>query len=160
MNFTPKKYGRFDFKGSVDATDPGYNRNGRGIRINDLHLMDGEFECIAYVNYKKTVGIIGIYKDGIVPHPNEFESMGFIGVDSGTAGFLHNKPDYTPDEWDDFCKWTWEKPTIKKGINVWRNEYGFFSTSGHGDGAYDVYAAFDDESGKIIAAEIRFFHFD
>ena len=78
------------------------------------------------------IGIIGIYLDGVIPCQKEMKEIGSIGVDAGLAGFFHNKPDYTDDEWAAFCD------RVSHG-DAWLIKDGFYSTSGYGDGCYGVY---------------------
>jgi hypothetical protein len=75
------------------------------------------------------------------------EEIGEIGVDAGLAGFFNDKPDYTDDEWSEFCD------SIRNG-NAWIRDEGFFSSSGYGDGCYPVNAC--RINGEIVALEIRF----
>ena len=75
------------------------------------------------------------------------EEIGSIGVDAGLAGFFMNKPDYTDEQWTEFCE------SIREG-DAWIKDEGFFSSSGNGDGCYGVYAY--KQNGEITALEIRF----
>lgn len=75
------------------------------------------------------------------------EEIGSIGVDAGLAGFFHNKPDYSDEEWGEFCD------RVRNG-DAWLIEDGFYSSSGYGDGCYGVYAYKQD--GAITALELRF----
>ena len=75
------------------------------------------------------------------------EEIGSIGVDAGLAGFFMNKPDYTDEQWTEFCE------SIRDG-DAWIKDEGFFSSSGNGDGCYGVYAY--KQNGEITALEIRF----
>lgn len=59
-----------------------------------------------------------------------------------------NKPDYTREEWSNFCS------SIREG-KAWIKDEGFFSYSGLGDGCYPVYAD-KDIDGKIVGLEIMF----
>lgn len=93
------------------------------------------------------IGIIGIYLDGVIPCQKEMKEIGSIGVDAGLAGFFHNKPDYTDDEWTAFCD------RVRHG-DAWLIKDGFYSSSGYGDGCYGVYAY--EQGGEITAIEIRF----
>lgn len=85
--------------------------------------------------------------DGVIPQQKQMAEIGSIGVDAGLAGFFMNKPDYTDDEWSDFCDY------IRNG-DAWIKNEGFFSSSGNGDGCYPVYAY--KQNGEITALEIRF----
>lgn len=75
------------------------------------------------------------------------KEIGSIGVDAGLAGFFHNKPDYSDEEWSAFCD------RISRG-DAWLTEDGFYSSSGYGDGGYGVFAYQQDD--EIAALEIRF----
>lgn len=152
-----KIIGTKDFQGAVDVTDPCYSRNV-WCRMNNISIKKGLYTCIAWYHTEKFsvneqsytekhVGILGIYLNGISPPQKSMEEIGSIGVDAGLAGFFHNKPDYSDDEWSRFCD------SIAKG-SVWLTEEGFYSFSGYGDGCYGVYAQKSDN--EIVALEIRF----
>ena len=95
-----------DFHGSVDITDPCYDRDV-WCRMTDVKIRKGVYACIAWHHKDKgtfdngepycydVIGIIGIYLDGVIPCQKEMKEIGSIGVDAGLAGFFHNKPDYT-----------------------------------------------------------------
>lgn len=153
-----EKIGTMDFHGSVDITDPCYNRDV-WCRITDVKIRKGVYTCIAWHHKDKgtfdngepycydVIGIIGIYLDGVIPCQKEMKKIGDIGVDAGLAGFFHNKPDYTDDEWAAFCD------RVRHG-DAWLIKEGFYSSSGYGDGCYGVYAY--EQGGEITAIEIRF----
>lgn len=152
-----KKIGIKNFHGSVDITDPCYNRNV-WCRMNDVKIKEGDYTCIVWYQTErgefkgktyacKVVGIVGIYLDGIIPPQKNMEEIGSIGVDAGMAGFFHNKPDYSDDAWITFCN-------ITRRGDAWLMEEGFCSSSGYGDGCYGVYAW--KTNGEITALEIRF----
>lgn len=73
-----KKIGTMDFHGSVDITDPCYNRNV-WCRMTDVKIRKGVYTCIAWHHKDKgtfdsgepycydVIGIIGIYLDGVIP---------------------------------------------------------------------------------------------
>ena len=153
-----KKIGTMDFHGSVDITDPCYDRDV-WFRMTDVKIRKGVYTCIAWHHKDKgtfdngepycydVIAIIGIYLDGVIPCQKEMKKIGDIGVDAGLAGFFHNKPDYDNDAWSKFCD------RVATG-DAWLTEDGFFSSSGYGDGSYGVYAKQKD--GKAVALEIRF----
>lgn len=154
-----KKIGVMDFHGSVDITDPCYDKDAIG-RMNDVKIADGEYSCYIWRSTERyecdgetvtyhPVGIIGIYKDGEIPEQRSMNVIGSVGVDAGLAGFFHNKPDYGDDEWDKFCE------RIKGENNTgWIIEEGFYSSTGFGDGCYPVFARYTNN--EITALEIRF----
>lgn len=153
-----KKIGVMDFHGSVDITDPCYNKDV-WCRMNDVNIAEGEYACYVWHHTDKgkyedgtpysytLVGAIGIYRNGDIPHQKDMEEIGSIGVDAGLAGFFHNKPDYSDAEWGAFCD------RIRHG-DTWLTEDGFYSSSGYGDGCYGVYAY--KQNGEITALELRF----
>jgi hypothetical protein len=151
-----KKIGTKHFEGTIDITDPCYDRDV-WCRMT-AEVKAGEYDCHIWRHTSKEiwngeeykdvrVGIIGIYLDGIIPPQRSMEQIGSIGVDAGLAGFFMNKPDYNDEEWDDLCN------SIDDG-DAWIRDDGFFSSSGYGDGCYDVYAYKRDN--EIVALEIRF----
>ena len=154
-----KKIGTMNFHGSVDVTDPCYDRDV-WCRMNDVKIKQGEYDCYIWRHTDKgeyedktpfeynVVGIIGIYHNGNIPRQNDMKEIGTIGVDAGMAGFSHNKPDYSDDEWHGFCERT-------SSGDAWITADGFYSSSGYGDGEYGVFAY--NHNGEITALEIRFF---
>lgn len=152
-----KKIGAMDFHGSVDITDPCYNRDV-WCRMNDVRIREGEYACMVWHQTEKgeyggkpycykVVGMIGIYLDGVVPPQKSMKEIGRIGVDAGLAGFFHEKPDYSDEEWGAVCD-------RSAHGDAWLTEDGFYSSSGYGDGFYGVFAA--EQDGEITALEIRF----
>lgn len=152
-----KKIGVMDFGGSVDITDPCYDRD-TWCRMNDVTIKTGNYTCMVWHHTEKgecdgqpycdkRVGIIGIYLDGEIPHQKAMEEIGIIGVDAGLAGFFHNKPDFDDEAWSCFCD------KVANG-DVWLDDIGFYSSSGYGDGCYGVFAY--KKNGEITALEIRF----
>lgn len=145
------------FGSKIDITDPCYDRDV-WCRMNDVEIEPGDYECyvkllddeetggwgerVAEIGIRNIVSISGAYT-------HVYNYLGEIGVDAGLAGFFNNKPDYTGEEWGDFCSALGDHEK-----HAWINEDGFFSSSGYGDGEYDVYAAM--ENGKIVALFIEF----
>lgn len=152
-----KLIGRKHFEGLIDITDPCYDKDV-WCRMKAT-VKSGEYTCYIWRNKEidefegkqyvdQRVGVIGIYLDGIIPPQKTMEEIGTIGVDAGLAGFFMNKPDYSDDEWKDFCD------SIREG-DAWIKDEGFFSSSGYGDGCYPVYVSKNND-GEIYAIEIRF----
>lgn len=152
-----KKIGIKDFHGSVDITDPCYNKDV-WCRMSDVRIREGEYTCLIWRHTEngvyngkpychKLIGAIGIYLNGNIPRAKDMGEIGSIGVDAGLAGFFHNKPDYDDDAWSAFCA------RVRHG-DVWLIEDGFYSFSGYSDGSYGVFAHKQD--GEIVALEIRF----
>lgn len=152
-----KLIGRRDFHGSVDITDPCYDRDV-WCRMDDVKIKEGTYDCVIWRQtlkgdvdgepyVERRVGIIGIYLNGAIPPQKSMVEIGSIGVDAGLAGFFHNKPDYSDEEWSALCD------HIRKG-DAWLTEDGFFSYTGYGDGGYPVFAS--KVHGEITALEVRF----
>lgn len=139
------------FGDMIDITDPCYNRDV-WCRINGVKIIPGDYECVIWgsdeLEWGERVGIIGIYLGGVVPSQDKMEYIGSIGVDAGLAGFFENKPDYSDEEWGKFCN------TIGH-CDAYIFDEGFCSSSGYGDGEYDV-MAYGVKPGEISALEIRF----
>ena len=86
-----KKIGTMDFHGSVDITDPCYNRDV-WCRMTDVKIRNGVYTCIAWHHKNKgtfdngepycydVIGIIGIYLDGVIPCQKEMKKIGDIGM--------------------------------------------------------------------------------
>ena len=82
-----KKIGTMDFHGSVDITDPCYNRDV-WCRMTDVKIRNGVYTCIAWHQKDKgtfdngepycydVIGIIGIYLDGVIPCQKEMKEIG------------------------------------------------------------------------------------
>lgn len=140
-----KKY----FEGEIDITDPCYDKDV-WCRIYTT-VKAGTYDCVVWKEppdsvYNK-IRAIGIYLDGKVPTQEKMQKIGSIGVDAGLAGFFKDKPDYTDEQWKEFCE------SINKGY-AWIKDEGFFSVSGDGDGEYCVYA--HKQRDEVTALEIRF----
>ena len=87
-----KKIGVMDFHGSVDITDPCYDKDV-WCRMNDVKISDGEYTCNVWHHTDKgtykdgtpysyiLVGAIGIYRNGDIPRQKDMEKIGSIGVD-------------------------------------------------------------------------------
>lgn len=150
MNRKFEKVSVVDFHGSVDITDPCYDRDV-WCRMNDVKIKNGEYSCMVSYKSSKVFGerveSIGIFLNEIIPKKESMKKIDIIGVDSGMAGFFHNKPDYSDDEW---VNWV----NQLHGDQTWMVDGGFCSASGYGDGVYSVYAY--EEDGEITALEIRF----
>ena len=143
--------GQKEFGSKVDITDPCYDKNVK-CRINDIEIKPGLYNC--YVNlysdketngWGERVASLEIIHLGLTA--TSFKLIGSIGVDAGLAGIFQNKPDYTDEEWYDFCK----------RINVgkyWIINEGFFSSTGYGDGYYPVFAG--GLNGEIIGLKINY----
>lgn len=140
-------------KGKVDITDPCYNRDV-WCRMNQVKIKAGSYECYACEDTsERRIAVCGIrIKNYPEYFSSDMEKIGNIGVDAGLAGFFPNKPDYDKDgAWGKLCA----NEFSKSWPTVCLYEDGFCTSSGWGDGGYNVYAA-KDQAGEIFALEIRF----
>ena len=140
----------------VTVTDPCYDR-GSGAEI---HVPVGRYQAF----YEKVdegdwgirVSRCAIAPEGCdtwdVEHAHRVRTSS-VGVDAGLCGFFVNKPDYDDAAWDAFCDMLtkadeqYEKDTGRKYKNVYHTDEGFFTSSGYGDGEYNVHML--DMDGKI-----------
>ena len=164
------------FKKEVEITDPCYPKEYELTRDRiAMPIKTGDYECVTWKHiedgdfHHERVMIIGIYLNGVEPDINTAEIVGTIGVDTGTAGFFMNKPDYTDEEWERRCRRDFESipgcyelPWVElmhkvheAGIvsqDVYVSDEGFESCISWGDGGYDVIGY--KEKGKFVAFEI------
>lgn len=138
------------FPEKIEITDPCYDKDV-WCRINDFPISAGTYECYVQVannsetgGWGKRVAKIGIRKENAC----DYKRVGNIGVDAGLAGFFIDKPDYDDNQWMEFCN------KINNEKQAWIFDEGFFSSSGYGDGGYDVYAGYSN--GKITEVYIEF----
>lgn len=143
-------------KGKVDITDPCYKRDV-WCRMNQVKIKAGSYECFACEDTReKRIATCGIrIKNYPEYFKSDMEKIGNIGVDAGLAGFFPHKPDYSQGAWGKLCdnEFDGAYPTVC----LYKD--GFCTSSGWGDGSYDVYAA-KDQAGEIFALEIRFMEED
>jgi len=125
----------FNSRGEVDITDPCYDKNSMGRHT--VECLVGQYLCFYKTKNKRVSTIAIIHKD--YAHLKEkllWIHQGDIGVDAGLAGFFKSpKPDFTDNEWLNFCK---QLENIK-GLTLVNNDLGYFSETNLGDGVYPFY---------------------
>lgn len=140
-------YGSIKFGNSIDITDPSYDEDV-WCRINNFPIPAGEYECYAVIaddtetdGWGNRVARIGIRRDKSIYE----ERKGMIGVDSGMAGFFNcdNRIIF-----EDILR---EYPTAAD-VFIYNN--AFVSSSGYGDGGYDVWVGYSH--GEIVEVYIEF----
>ncbi len=164
------------FENQVEITDPCYPNEGEYLQHRlSLPIKTGTYDCITWkhvepgdINNDRTM-IIGIYLYGIEPNLENAEIVGSICVDTGSAGFFMNKPNYTVEEWDRHIRQEFESipncydlpwPEFRRQVRqaglkfseVRVIDEGFYSSIGWGDGEYNVIGY--RENGEYIAFEI------
>ena len=129
-----KFVGTFELGNKVDITAPCYNKDV-WCRIT-TDCTPGKYYAYALLKdegeWGMRVASLAIYLDNEIVSNPKWEYIGEIGVDAGMAGFFRDKPDYDDDAWSDFCNQIGNKDFVELG-------YGVVSSSGYGDGSYNVY---------------------
>ena len=157
-------------KGIISATDPCYNGNV-WCRKDNIKIVPGDYQVNTYTDDDGRVTILQIIlKDQSVIDRFNSKSENIdkswrtiaenIGVDAGLCGFFQDKPDFTDEEWTDFC----QNISYNGDGNLWEgkrpNEKGFFTESGYGDGIYSCHAirmaVGNRKTPRIVALELRF----
>lgn len=153
----------------VDITDPSYEKDV-WCRTT-LPCVPGKYNCTYELSDEGEWGMrvkrSMIALDGFDPNaPNNQMRWKYvyqkIGVDSGTAGFFADKPDFEDQEWNELCDFMlkdMEKKAwiVNSELTPEKTWSGFWTNTGYGDGEYPVNVIFaDDGTGRIIAAEVYF----
>jgi len=137
--------GTIELGTKVDITDPCYDKDTwcRMTTNCEPGEYKGYIEMSDQGDWGMRVASVSIFKGDKIWEIEEMEYIGNIGVDAGLAGFFNNKPDFNDEEWYEFCD------KIEDG-NAWNLYNGIFSSSGFGDGGYDVYANKDRNAFTIV----------
>ena len=143
-------FGEHYFTSKVDITDPCYDK-GTWCR-KTVNVVEGNYDlCYTMADegaWGNRVAKIAIFHKDYSMDIINAKLIGEIGVDAGLAGFFNDKKDYTDAEWSEFCH-------NIDGKDLIEIDNGFFSSSGYGDGMYDVYAYYNDNN-EIVGLEIIF----
>lgn len=130
-----KYVGKIELNRKIDITDPCYKK-GTWCRLT-TECEPGEYHGYVNMSNKGDWGIrvasLSIFKDRKKVPLKKMECIGTIGVDAGLAGFFNDKPDFSNEEWTELCH------AIETG-DAWNMYNGIFSSSGFGDGLYQVFA--------------------
>lgn len=120
--------GKFELGNKVDITDPCYNKGAWCRMATDCR--PGTWYGYATISDKgewgDRVATLCIYLDDRKDPEPFWELIGNIGVDAGMAGFFRDKPDYTDEEWYQFCS-QFDHRKRYTGL-----DYGVVSESGYG----------------------------
>lgn len=176
MENRPIKYvGKITLNGKVDITDPCYDKDV-WCRTTLNTIYPGEYEC--FVEYGEDPSFSIVSRASIVLSgdsdlasevqerisDDKWRKVAEIGVDAGLAGFFTDKPDFNDEEWSELCHWMSDNDRMESDkkyayLKCFDNgTNGFWTSSGHGDGCYEVYAICVKAMGQeyIAALEIRF----
>ena len=126
--------GVFDFsKGTIEVTDPCYDKVV-WCRTN-IDVLPGKYEGTAHFENGRVKMLQIIHEDytATIDDCTFVENYNEIGVDSGLCGFFQDKPDFSDEEWHSFC----EEYFFNESCG--QVPYGFWSSSGYGDGCYTVF---------------------
>ncbi len=146
---TKEYYGTIELGSQIDITDPCYDEDV-WCRINRFPINPGTYDCfVEYASNKETRGFgkrvakISIVKSH-TDRATSYERKGSIGVDAGMAGF------FAVDNVKIF------EDVILAGEveDVYLGDGYFCSSSGYGDGAYDVYAGYNNDG--LVEVYIQF----
>lgn len=151
------KLGYFNVTDKIIVTDPCYRYDNLGTLVLD-NVLAGKYIASAEVidNRIASLAISHFdFKNKIL----ESESVGYIGVDSGQTGFFdfHFFRENESGEFGDLNSFYGLACSITlspKQAGVIKKR-GVVSSSGFGDGCYEVYVS-KNEAGKIVAASVFF----
>lgn len=147
--------------GKIDITDPCYDKDV-WCRINDKEIVPGEYDCNIIMldgeeveEYGERVAAMVIrHKDADPATAHDFVNLHLLGEVSVDAGLMSiseagTKQDYNDEEWDKIGSMlfrlereTGEMAFVTKDFTLNKEEDArkaqFWSSSGLGDGSYDV----------------------
>lgn len=164
--------GHITLGNTVDVTDPCYDKDV-WCRCTIKNVAAGKYACYAIIadegSFGQRVAKARIVLDdgsdaakdtqARVQKGRSWRYNTTIGVDAGVAGFFADKPDFDDDQWSELCDWMFSQEEDRAFVKRFDNETdGFWTSSGYGDGCYDVCAIRSLVNGKpmITALEIRF----
>ena len=170
------KIGEFEVTGNkLLACDPCYIKKGPEPFYNVLieNVLPGTYVATVTVFDNEETDGLGdrnaeitiCHKDYDVECPTELitDEVNFVGVDSGQALFIDKKHydeymDKSEEEQDAFY-WACGDTTAKTDINAGILSGIPVTSTGYGDGCYNVYVEKNDDK-KIVAASIVFIYED
>ena len=149
--------GSFKVTDKIVVADPSYDYDNRGTLILD-NVLSGKYIATAEVE-KNLVVALHISHSNFKNDILESESVGYIAVDSGQAGFFdldffRKNEGGELGDLNSFYGLACSITLSPKQAGVIKKR-GVVSSSGFGDGCYDVFVS-RDEVGKIVAASVFF----
>ena len=135
--------------GTIDITDPCYDHDV-WCRINNFKILPGKYKCFYNNNIEGRVTESYIIHCEHTDTLNRWRKTDYsIGVDAGLAGFfISPKPNYSNEAWQLFCN------ALEQGSVIKLSEQGFFTSSGYGDGEYEVRVKIFEK--KVVAVKLVF----
>ena len=151
------KLGSFKVADEIIVADPCYHFGTLGTLALD-NVLSGKYIATAEVE-KNLVASLHISHSNFKNDILESESVGYIAVDSGQAGFFdldffRKNQGGELGDLNSFYGFACSITLSPKQAGVIKKR-GVVSSSGFGDGCYDVYVS-RDEVGKIVAASLFF----
>lgn len=161
--------GTINLNGKVYATDPCYSIDTWCMALIK-NIKKGKYHCFA-VKYDKGIWGKRISELTIVHDEYKDKSLVWettdysIGVDSGQAGFFDEKYYKKYHKGEDVDDNAEDSQWYNRVCNITLNgnwcgtidDKGVVSSSGYGDGGYDVFAVYD-ENNNIIALKLVFIY--
>lgn len=151
MNLTAKRIGEFKVNGEIGVGDPCYARPDclvldavSGPWAGYVMLRD---EGNGRTSVAELIAVCQRY-NGDIEDISDAETIGIAGVDSGQMVIASADDFPTEREYDAVCR------AHTKAGGLIHN--GVVSTSGYGDGGYDVYVDREKGRGKISAVRVVF----
>ena len=154
--------GIIELSEKVIVSDPCYERNDRGM-VKDLTVKPGRYKTGIVYNDDEEWGcriasLFAVHEDLKDPKLTDWKSVGVeVAVDSGQCGVFDDSiypqledPAYTEMFYDENCSITLKK--IPAGRL--KNNKGAVSSSGYGDGVYELFAVY--ENGECVALMLDF----
>ena len=152
------KLGSFTVIDKIIVADPCYDYGKLGTLALD-NVLSGKYIATAEVEKNNLVVALHISHSNFKNDILESESAGYIAVDSGQAGFFdldffRKNHGGEFGDLNSFYGFACSITLSPKQAGVIKKR-GVVSSSGFGDGCYDVFVS-RNESGKIVAASIFF----
>ena len=151
------KLGSFSVTDKIIVADPCYDYGKLGTLALD-NVLSGKYIATAEVE-KNLIAALHISHSNFKNDILESENVGYIAVDSGQAGFFdldffRKNHGGEVGDLNSFYGLACAITLSPKQAGVIKKR-GVVSSSGFGDGCYDVYVS-RDEVGKIVAASLFF----
>lgn len=131
-------------KDVIAVADPCHDHNV--WRRSTLPIKPGEYTWWAEENTGSVgtrIHSLSIFQKGAYTSWERGETVAYVGVDAGLAGFFEDKPDYDDEEWSAICDYLHNKNVARAEKENRFKCVGICSSSGYGDGEYEVVKLYD-----------------
>lgn len=139
--------GSFKTKGKLLAMDPCYSSE------NDFKALSGKWLAATIKHednsWGRRIAQLVVRHESLKPgdmNIDDFKRQGtnIVGVDSGQAGFI-DALQFSSDDYEKFCELT------LSSRSAGCLDYAAVSSSGYGDGGYDLYVKYDKDANAVAA---------